>query len=82
MRTSSGVFLFLLLPLTSIQRKPPILISTHQGSLFLMATAAANAAPEAKDGKHKRRVELRTANLAAWDRGASPGMLDSPLDLE
>lgn len=47
-----------------------------------MATAAANAAPEAKDGKHKRRVELRTANLAAWDRGSSPGMLDSSLDPE
>ncbi|GAA5822482.1 hypothetical protein JCM5353_000523 [Sporobolomyces roseus] len=47
-----------------------------------MATAAANAAPEAKDGKHKRRVELRTANLAAWDRGSSPdglGKLDTSL---
>ncbi|GAA5860718.1 hypothetical protein JCM1840_001941 [Sporobolomyces johnsonii] len=49
-----------------------------------MATPAAPVPAEGKEGKKKehRRLELRTANLAAWDRGGPPdnlGKLDTSL---
>ncbi|PRQ75790.1 Armadillo-type fold [Rhodotorula toruloides] len=49
-----------------------------------MASAAAGPATDSKDGGKRslRRVELRTANLAAWERGGPPeglGKLDTSL---
>ncbi|GAA6012801.1 hypothetical protein JCM11491_002566 [Sporobolomyces phaffii] len=47
-----------------------------------MASAAPNVTSEAKDLKRQRRLELRAANLAAWERGTSPdglGKLDTSL---
>ncbi|GAA5932084.1 hypothetical protein JCM1841_006860 [Sporobolomyces salmonicolor] len=49
-----------------------------------MATPAAPVSAEGKEGKKKehRRLELRIANLAAWDRGGPPdnlGKLDTSL---
>lgn len=70
----SGVFVFCLFLSTSISPNSPVLRAAHTGPLF-MASAATSATLESKDGKQKRRVELRSANLAAWDRGSSPGML-------
>ncbi|GAA5841601.1 hypothetical protein JCM3766R1_006786 [Sporobolomyces carnicolor] len=48
----------------------------------MATTAAPNVGPDAKDSKRQRRLELRAANLAAWERGTSPdglGKLDTSL---
>ncbi|GAA6063250.1 hypothetical protein JCM10212_003613 [Sporobolomyces blumeae] len=47
-----------------------------------MASAVPPAAPEGRDNKKQRRLELRTANLEAWERGGPPsglGKLDTSL---
>ncbi|GAA5999470.1 hypothetical protein JCM5350_005782 [Sporobolomyces pararoseus] len=48
----------------------------------MASTAPSNVGNEAKDSKRQRRLELRSANLAAWERGTSPeglGKLDTSL---